>query len=79
VTYQEFSELHARYEKVSQEVDTWFIEHSGRTTRQQKALVAMLDARSLAEELLRHTLAEAVQVQHLRGLAAMNVVSEFAH
>jgi hypothetical protein len=66
MTPELFAELSERVAAHSRAVDQWFIHSAGRSKAKEEALLALLDGRALAEELLRHVNREAADVILLR-------------
>lgn len=73
MTPELFAELTERVAAHSRAVDNWFIANAGRSRAKQETLIALLDGRALAEDLLRHVSREGADVILLRMVGVMEV------
>lgn len=79
MTQEEFLALHERCAEHSRRVDTWFVQHAGRSAAKQAALLALLDGRALAQDLLNEVLREALSAQFMQALAVVDSPVAWIH
>lgn len=71
MTDDELSRYRDRMVEVHQQVDDWFINHATNSKKGREALMAMLQARRLADDLLAALHSEAMAGAMLRGAWVM--------